>query len=115
GDTISTGATINSASFGTPAVGPTGLVLATVGTAAGQTMVVANPGSTPVKIARIDEASPGGGTFATFTRSTFNTSGEVAFVATVTGGPNGIFLGSTSAATAALALHGGATPAGGTY
>ena len=80
-----------------------------------RSLVVATPGGPVAKIARVGDPSPGGGTFASFSPQTFNSHGEVAFVATVSGGPNGVFVGSPTAAPIALALDGTVTPSGDTY
>src|SRR5439155_3137743 len=58
-----------------------------------------------------------GGTYSTFTSNPgLNSSGQVAFYATLTGGsaPQGVFVGAPGSAQAA-ALYNTAAPAGGTY
>jgi hypothetical protein len=67
-------------------------------------------------VAATGDAAPGGGTFSGFNAPDFNGNGEVAFVATTTGGSGGgIFIGSTSTSPAAVALNGDAAPGGGTF
>jgi hypothetical protein len=84
-------------------------------TSTGANLLLGTAGSTPVKIARVGDTSPGGGTFASFATPSLNSSGEVAFMATVTGGPSGLFIGSTASAPVALALNGLPSPAGGNF
>jgi hypothetical protein len=77
---------------------------------------VGAPGSAPVKIAMVGDPAPGGGTFSGFANPAFNNLGEVAFMATLTGGPGGgVFAGSTTGPLVALALNGNAAPSGGNF
>ncbi len=124
GDLTSTGAAITSINAVHGGINDAGNVLFTANTAAGQGLWLATPGSTPLKVAQVGDAAPGGGTFSGFGSTPmpgFNNLGEVAFVATVSGGPGaGVYLaspagGGTSYTVEAVALNGGASPAGGTF
>jgi hypothetical protein len=114
GDIISTGAALTAASSAA-SINSSGQVLFTGTTSTGANLLLGAAGGTPVKIARVGDTSPGGGTFASFATPSLNNSGEVAFMATVTGGPSGIFIGSTASAPVALALDGSPSPAGGNF
>jgi hypothetical protein len=73
-------------------------------------------GSTPAKVVAAGDPGPAGSTFLNFGTHDFNDNGEVAFVATLTGGPGGgVFLGSASGPPVSLALNGDAAPAGGNF
>jgi hypothetical protein len=90
----------------TTAGGPAGVLGIYVGT----------PGGTPVKVVAVGDSGPAGSTFSGFALPGFNDSGEVAFMATLTGGPGGgVFIGSTSGPPVPLALDGVAAPAGGNF
>ena len=124
GDLTSTGAAITSINAVHGGINASGQVLFTANTAAGQGLWVATPGSTPLKVAQVGDAAPGGGTFSGFGTTpmpSFNNLGQVAFVATTSGGPGGgVYLaspagGGTSYTVEAVALNGGASPAGGTF
>jgi hypothetical protein len=124
GDLVSTGAAITSINQVHGGISQTGRVLFTANTAAGQGLFVAAPGATPLKVAQVGDAAPGGGTFSTFGTTptpSFNNQHQVAFVATVTGGSgNGVYVATlnvpgTAYTVEAIALTGGASPAGGTF
>jgi hypothetical protein len=73
------------------------------------------PGSVQA-VARQLQLAPGGGAFSDFNNPSINSSGEVAFIASLTGGPStqGIYVGAPGAIQAA-ALQGSAAPGGGTF
>jgi hypothetical protein len=116
GDVVQPGITITSTLVNQVAIDPTGQVSFQATTTGGASaLLVGAPGGPLAKVARVGEPSPGGGTFASFAWPSFNNNSAIAFVATVTGGPNGVFVGSPASAPVALALDGGAAPSGGTY
>jgi hypothetical protein len=116
GDVIA-GAALTGNVTSVASINASGQVVFLATTAAGSNLLIGTAGSTPVKIARVGDLSPGGGTFASFATPSLNSSGEVAFVATVSGGPNGIFVYSPtpSPALIALVLDGAPSPAGGNF
>ncbi len=80
--------------------------------------VFVRPSGGPIATAaRTGDASPGGGTFLRFfDLSTVNAAGDVAFIAQVDGGPDGVFVYDTSADTVfTVALVGDATGGGKTF
>ena len=85
--------------------------------AAGQGVFVQPSGGAVLAAARTGDPSPGGGTFQSFSQvSDVNDSGDIAFIATVTGGPGGVFVYDRSAATVLpVALVGGSTGGGRTF
>lgn len=88
------------------------------GGSAGSGLFAGAPGSVQA-VAVQGGAAPAGGTYGGFSLTAgpvLNTSGQVAFFATVTGGSSsqGFFAG-TAGAVQAVALQGDAAPAGGTY
>jgi hypothetical protein len=112
GDGLVTGFTFP----GQVAINASGQVAFVANTAAGVGVFVGAAGSAPIKVAAFGDPAPGGGTFSQFAAPDFNGSGEVAFMATVTGGSGGgVFLGSPSTAPVALALNGSAAPTGGNF
>ncbi|MGA2263850.1 MAG: choice-of-anchor tandem repeat NxxGxxAF-containing protein, partial [Acidobacteriota bacterium] len=82
-----------------------------------QGIFVGAPGIAPVKIARAGDSGPGGSTFSAFAYPGFNNLGEVAFMATLNGGPGGgVFIGSAGGGVpVALALNGDPAPVGGNF
>jgi hypothetical protein len=85
-------------------------------TASGQGLYVGSPGGTAAKVVAAGDPGPSGSTFSTFQTPGFNDSGEVAFMASLMGGPGGgVFVGSTSGPPVTLVLNGGAAPAGGNF
>jgi hypothetical protein len=120
GDLPSAGGPITSfAGINTPWINGVGQVAFIANTGAGAgvpSIYVGTPGGTPTKIVGAGDAGPGGSTFALFGSPGFNDSGEVAFMATLTGGPGGgVFVGSPSVAPVPLVLDGDLSPAGGTF
>ena len=80
---------------------------------------VATPGNPIQRIAQNGDAAPGGGTFATPSGvQAINSSGQVAFFSTTTGGPGanqGIFVGAPGGATAKVVVSGDAVPGSTTF
>jgi len=77
--------------------------------------VFLRPSGSPLEVAGITTGtSPGGGVFGTFpSRSAVNAGKQVAFVATVSGGPNGVFLYDGVAHTASTVALAGQSAGGG--
>ncbi len=116
GDVVSTGQAITSINATPGGINELGQVLFTANTASGAGLYVATPGQVPQKIAAVGDVAPGGGTFAAFGTPHLNNVGQVAFMATTTGGPGGgVYLGSTGGAPVAIALNGAVSPAGSTF
>jgi hypothetical protein len=114
--TVGAGAITSLVSTGDASINPAGLVALRANTAAGTAIFVGAAGGPPVKVAAVGDPAPGGGTFAAFGTPVLNSSGEVLFGATVSGGAGGgVFLGSTSAPPVAVALGGDAAPTGGIF
>lgn len=117
GDMLSDGRTLQNF-FGTNGfwINSSGQVLFPAATTGGTGLYVGSPGTTPVKVVASGDDGPGGSAFIGFAPPAFNDSGEVAFLATLTGGPaGGVFVGSTSGPPVALALDGNPAPAGGNF
>jgi hypothetical protein len=119
GDVVSTGATIVSVGPVHGGINEAGQVLFVATTAAGQGLMVSFPGLTPQVIAQVGDSAPGGGTFSGFGSTPmpgFNDLGQVAFVASTSGGAGGgMFLAAPFDPPVAIALNGDASPAGGTF
>ncbi|HEX5070032.1 MAG TPA: choice-of-anchor tandem repeat NxxGxxAF-containing protein [Vicinamibacterales bacterium] len=125
GDVVSTGQAITSINAQHGGINESGRVLFSASTAAGQGLfVAAAAGATPLKVAQVGDAAPGGGTFSGFGASpipSFNNLHQVAFLATTSGGTGGgVFLASLNAqgtayTVEAIALNGAASPIGGTF
>jgi hypothetical protein len=116
GDVTSTGETITACCTGDLSINASGQVAFGATTAAGVGLFVGTAGSTPVKVVSVGDDAPGGGQYSRFHTPGFNSSGEVAFMATVDGGAGGgIFLGSVTSPPVALALNGAPAPAGGNF
>src|SRR5262245_49964587 len=103
GDITSSGGTITSLvggslggnSLSINSVGQVAFMATTTGGLPG--IYVGQAGGIPSKVVAAGDAGPSGSTFSGFAAPGFNDSGEVAFMATLTGGPGGgVFLGSTS-------------------
>jgi hypothetical protein len=82
-------------------------------------MVGATPAAaqtSPVLVARSGTSAPAGGTYGSFEIPVVGASGQVAFIANLTGGssPQGIFVGAPGALQTVV-LQGTAAPAGGNY
>jgi len=94
--------------------------LAITGTSTDQRpgLYVFTPDSTP-EVAEVVEAGdpgPAGSRFGSFGYAAFNNLGQLAFTATLTGGPaGGVFVSSSSVFPTALALDGQLAPAGGSF
>jgi hypothetical protein len=117
GDTLSDGRILQSLTFNEAALNASGQV-AFFGTTngGGSGIYVGSGGTTPTKVAATGDSGPGGSTFSGFAEPGFNDSGEVVFVAALSGGPGGgAFIGSTSSSPVALALNGDPAPLGGNY
>ncbi|MCC6847022.1 MAG: hypothetical protein IT294_00875 [Deltaproteobacteria bacterium] len=97
--------------FRQPSINDAGDVafLATLDTGAG--IFVDPAAGAPVAVARLGDAAPGGGTYATFDGlARIDAAGAVAFLATVAGGPSGVFLWDAgSMTTTSIARVGDAT------
>jgi hypothetical protein len=118
GDITSSGATITSfPNPGSLAINSSGQVAFIVTTSAAPTgTILVGSGGIPTKIVAVGDPGPSSSTFASLAPPSFNDSAEVAFAATLAGGPGGgVFVGSTSSPPVALALNGAAAPAGGNY
>jgi len=85
--------------------------------ASGKGVFVRPDGGALTSAARSGQASPGGGTFESFSAvSPVNDDGDIAFIAKVTGGPGGVFVYDLSADTlSAAALVGDPTGSGKTF
>jgi hypothetical protein len=85
--------------------------------ATGNGVFVRPNGGSLVSAARSGQASPAGGTFATFSDvSAVNADGDIAFIAQVTGGPSGVFVYDVSAdSIGTIATVGEATGGGKTF
>jgi hypothetical protein len=117
GDLTSAGGTItNINAISSLWINSSGQVAFLATTAGGLGIYVGTPGGTPVKVVVAGDSGPAGGTFSGFELPGFNDSGEVAFVATLNGGPGGgVFVCSTSGPPVPLALNGDPAPAGGNF
>jgi len=120
GDVTSTGAAITSIVSTHGGINEVGRVLFSASTAAGPGLFSVLPGLTATKVVQFGDAAPGGGTFSGFGTTPmpgFNNVGQVAFVATVTGGSTGgVYLWTPGGSPiVAIAQSGAASPAGGTY
>jgi hypothetical protein len=122
GDLVSTGDALSSVFQFHSGINNAGQVLFVGNTSVGRGLFVVTPGSTPVKVVQVGDAAPGGGTFLGFGNTpmpAFNNSGQVAFLATTSGGPGGgVYLATPSGggySIEAIALNGTGTPAGGTF
>lgn len=80
----------------------------------GTAIVLRDDGGTLDEIARSGMAAPAGGTYSTFRLLGATSAGATGFHATVTDGPDGIFL-ATDVAITTLAVGGQASPAGGSF
>ena len=114
GDVIS-GGTITGLTF-EPSINSAGQVAFGATTAAGPGIYVGTPGGTGAKVVAAGDPGPAGSTFLAFQTPAFNDSGEVVFMAALTGGfDGGVFIGSTFGQLEAVALNGAAAPAGGNF
>jgi hypothetical protein len=118
GDTMSDGRTIASFQgfneFQIKSGGQVAFLANTTGGGSG--IYVGIPGSTPSKVVATGDSGPGGSTFSALAKPGFNDSGEIAFVAALSGGTGGgVFLGSISTLPVPLALNGDSAPAGGNF
>jgi hypothetical protein len=114
GDVIS-GAALTGLTFDR-SINSAGQVAFIATTAAGPGIYIGTPGGPAAKVVAAGDPGPSGSTFSAFHTPGFNDSGEVAFMATLTGGPGGgVFVGSTSGPPVAIALNGAAAPAGGNF
>lgn len=117
-DVTSTGGTINTlnANVSINSSGEVAFVATTLPGGTGVPGIFVGSGGTPAKVVSAGDAGPSGSLFFSFATPSFNDSGEVAFIALLTGGPgSGAFVGSSSSAPVALALSGSAAPAGGNF
>ena len=74
------------------------------------------PGGPISKAALQGDAGPGASTFLGFSKISFNDLGQVAFKASLSGGPaGGLFVSSSAGSPTTIALDGTAAPAGGNY
>ena len=107
----------NYTGFGTPAMNASGQVafLGSVTQSSGQGIFVGPAGSLQT-VALSNTAAPAGGNYTTFRDPVLNGSGQVAFVADLSGGSStsGLFAGSAGSVQA-VALSGTAAPGGGKY
>ena len=106
------------ASFGVPSLnkgGAIAFVADVSGGSASQGLFVTSNGVLSA-VAVQGSPAPGGGTFSAFHDPSMNASGDVAFVAEVSGGrfTQGVFVASNGAISS-VAVQGSAAPAGGTY
>lgn len=125
GDTTSTGQTITSLTQLVPnnftpinslSLNSSAQVAFMAVTASGLGIYIGSPGNLPQKVVAAGDPGPGGSTFSGLSLPSFNDSGEVAFQATLTGGPGaGVFIGSSSAPPTPLALNGDPAPGGGNF
>jgi len=97
--------------------GQVAVIATTAGGIAGvEGIFVGSPGGTLTKVVAAGDPGPGGSTFSGFAVPGFNNGGQVAFIATLNGGPGGgVFIGSTSAVPVVLASNGDPAPAGGNF
>ncbi|HKP37368.1 MAG TPA: PKD domain-containing protein [Pyrinomonadaceae bacterium] len=97
--------------------GRVGFLCATIGGGSGLYFGV--PTGTPAKVAATGDLAPGGlggATFTGFSVPSVNNNGKFAFGAILSNAPGaGVYTGSTSAPPVAIALNGGASPAGGSF